>query len=41
MTPAVAASGPRPAGPMRYARFKPPWALWFTGRNEVVLPVGE
>ena len=38
---AVAASGLRPAGPMRYARFNPPWTPWFARRNEVVLPVGE
>jgi hypothetical protein len=38
---AVAASGLRPAGPMRYARFNPPWTPWFARRNEVVLPVQE
>jgi len=35
---AVVASGLRPADPMRYARFNPPWTPWFTRRNEVVLP---
>jgi len=38
---AVAAAGLRPAGPMRYARFNPPWTPWFARRNEVVLPVEE
>ncbi len=38
---AVAASGLRPAGPIRYARFNPPWTPWFARRNEVVLPVEE
>jgi hypothetical protein len=38
---AVASSGLRPAGPIRYARFNPPWTPWFARRNEVVLPVEE
>ncbi len=38
---AVAGSGLRPAGPVRYARFNPPWTPWFARRNEVVLPVEE
>jgi hypothetical protein len=37
----VAASGLRPADPMRFARFNPPWTPWFARRNEVVLPVEE
>ena len=41
MTSAVVAAGPRPAGPMCYARFNLPWAPRFAWRNEVVLPVGE
>lgn len=36
---AVTAAGLRPAGPVRYARFDPPWTPWFLRRNEVVLPV--
>jgi hypothetical protein len=38
---AVAAAGLRPAGPVRYARFNPPWTPWFLRRNEVVQPVEE
>jgi SOUL heme-binding protein len=38
---AVAAAGLRPVGPIRYARFNPPWTPWFARRNEVVLPVEE
>ncbi len=38
---AVVASGLRPAGPMRYARFNPVWTPWFARRNEVVLSVEE
>ncbi len=26
---------------MRYARFNPPWTLWFARRNEVALLIGE
>lgn len=29
------------AGPLRYARFNPPWTPWFLRRNEVVAPVVE
>lgn len=36
---AVAAAGLAPSGPMRFARFDPPWTPWFRRRNEVVLPV--
>lgn len=36
---AVAAAGWQPDGPMRWARFDPPWIPWFLRRNEVVLPV--
>ena len=38
---AVVAAGLRPAGPVRYARFNPPWTPWFLRRNEVVQPVKE
>jgi len=38
---AVAASGLWPFGPMRYARFNPPWTPWFARLNEVALPVEE
>jgi len=36
-----AVAGLRPAGPVRYARFNPPWTHWFLRRNEVVQPVQE
>lgn len=36
---AVAAAGLEVAGPVRYARFDPPWTPWFLRRNEVVVPV--
>lgn len=36
---AVEAAGLTPAGPMRFARYDPPWTPWFLRRNEVVLPV--
>lgn len=39
LSKAVIGAGLRPAGPMRYARFDPPWTPWFLRRNEVVLPV--
>ena len=35
----VAAAGWQPDGPLRWARFDPPWTPWFLRRNEVVLPV--
>jgi hypothetical protein len=35
----VVAAGWQPDGPMRWARFDPPWTPWFLRRNEVVLPV--
>lgn len=35
----VAAAGWLPDGPLRWARFDPPWTPWFLRRNEVVLPV--
>ncbi|MFF4891997.1 SOUL family heme-binding protein [Micromonospora chersina] len=38
---AVTATGLRPTGAVRYARFDPPWKPWFLRRNEVVLPVAE
>jgi hypothetical protein len=36
---AVVAAGWRPSGPVRWARFDPPWTPWFLRHNEVVLPV--
>lgn len=36
---AVLAAGWRPDGPVRWARFDPPWTPWFLRHNEVVLPV--
>lgn len=36
---AVAEAGLEPAGPLRWARFDPPWTPAFLRRNEVVLPV--
>ena len=36
---AVVAAGLRPAGPVRYACFNPPWTPWFPPPNEVVPPV--
>lgn len=36
---AVARAGLEPAGPLRWARFDPPWTPWFLRHNEVVLPV--
>jgi len=35
----VVAAGWQPDGPLRWARFDPPWTPWFRRRNEVVLPV--
>lgn len=35
----VGAAGFEVAGPLRYARFDPPWTPWFLRRNEVVVPV--
>jgi hypothetical protein len=39
LSDAVAAAGLTPAGPLRWARFDPPWTPWFLRHNEVVLPV--
>jgi hypothetical protein len=36
---AVEQAGYQPSGPLRWARFDPPWTPWFARRNEVVLPV--
>lgn len=36
---AVEAAGLEVAGPLRFARFDPPWTPWFRRRNEVVVPV--
>jgi hypothetical protein len=38
---AVEAAGWRQDGPLRWARFDPPWTTWFLRRNEVVLPVRQ
>lgn len=38
---AVEQAGYRPTGPLRWARFDPPWTPWFLRRNEVVLPVEQ
>jgi hypothetical protein len=38
---AVRDAGLEPTGPMRFARFDPPWTPWFRRRNEVVIPVRE
>lgn len=38
---AVDAAGLEVAGPVRFARFDPPWTPWFLRRNEVVVPVRE
>jgi SOUL heme-binding protein len=37
----MTAAGLRPAGPVRYAGFNPPWTPWFLRRNEVVMPLEE
>lgn len=36
---AVAGAGIEVDGPLRFARFDPPWTPWFLRRNEVVVPV--
>lgn len=36
---AVADAGLEVAGPLRFARFDPPWTPWFLRHNEVVVPV--
>ena len=38
---AVDAAGMQVVGPVRYARFDPPWTPWFLRRNEVVVPVSS
>jgi hypothetical protein len=38
---AVAAAGLQVRGPLRFARFDPPWTPWFLRRNEVVVPVAQ
>lgn len=35
----VQAAGLTPIGPVRYARYDPPWTPWFMRRNEVLVPV--
>ena len=36
---ALQAAGLQVDGPLRFARFDPPWTPWFRRRNEVVAPV--
>jgi hypothetical protein len=36
---AVSTAGLEVSGPVRYARFDPPWTPWFLRRNEAVVPV--
>lgn len=36
---ALDAAGLQRAGPLRFARFDPPWTPWFLRHNEVVAPV--
>lgn len=36
---AVTGAGFTATGPVRFARFDPPWTPWFLRRNEVVVPV--
>lgn len=36
---ALEAAGLRVVGPLRFARYDPPWTPWFLRRNEVVAPV--
>ena len=36
---ALDAAGLEVVGPVRFARFDPPWTPWFLRRNEVVVPV--
>lgn len=36
---ALEAAGLEVDGPLRFARFDPPWMPWFLRRNEVVVPV--
>jgi hypothetical protein len=36
---AVEAAGLEVDGPLRFARFDPPWTPWFLRHNEVVVPV--
>jgi hypothetical protein len=28
-------------GPMRFARYDPPWTPWFVRRNEVIAPIND
>lgn len=37
----VRAAGLQATGPVRYARYDPPWTPWFLRRNEVLVPVTE
>lgn len=37
----VAAAGLEVTGPLRFARYNPPWTPWFLRRNEVVAPVAR
>lgn len=38
---ALEAAGVEVDGPLRFARFDPPWTPWFMRRNEVVVPVRD
>jgi hypothetical protein len=38
---AVVEAGLEVDGPVRYARFDPPWTPWFKRRNEVVVPLAS
>jgi hypothetical protein len=38
---ALADAGIEVTGPLRFARYDPPWTPWFLRRNEVVVPVAR
>jgi hypothetical protein len=38
---AMTAAQLKPAGPMRIARFDPPWKPGFMRHNEVIIPIQE
>ena len=37
----LASAGFAPAGPPVYARYDPPWTLWFLRKNEVLVPLRD
>ena len=41
LTAALETAGLTVDGPLRFARFDPPWTPWFRRRNEVVAPVRD